>query len=74
MNAEQAVEWLEDKNTLHKGVLILYVVDGFEVTMIDAICDEYTSVYRFHGESLIGAISKAAERFPLGVSTSKFQH
>lgn len=52
------LDWLEEHHTLHKQVEILYVVDGYEVTLMHE--DGLTELSpRFHGETLRAAIDKA---------------
>lgn len=67
---KQALDWLEDKHTLHKSVEITYVVDGYIVEMIDSkgVQD------KFHGTTLLEAINKAAEKYPYGKARSKHEH
>lgn len=58
--AVEQIEWLEQMNTLHRQVDILYVVDGYEVTVTwddNAISDS------FHGATVAEAISKAMAGF-----------
>jgi hypothetical protein len=56
--ADPRLEWLEKHSTLHTSVEILYVVDGYEVTVVneDGITDMSP---RFHGATLAEAIDKA---------------
>lgn len=52
------LKWLEDNSTLHKGVEILYVVDGYEVRVMDE--DGVTALSpAYHGETLSAAIEAA---------------
>lgn len=56
------IAWLQDVSTLHRSVDILYVVDGYEVTVVwdgEPISDS------FHGETVSEAISKAMAEFDL---------
>jgi hypothetical protein len=56
--ADARMAWLEDKSTLHHRVEILYVVDGYEVTVVhENGVTELTP--RFHGVSIGQAIDKA---------------
>jgi hypothetical protein len=51
------IDWLEAKHTLHQKVEILYVVDGYEVTLT---WDDYPIPgEKWHGETLRDAITKA---------------
>lgn len=67
---KQALDWLEDKHTLHKSVEITYAVDGYEVEMIA----EGTVQDVFRGTTLIEAIKQAAEKYPFGKAHSKHKH
>ncbi len=52
------LKWLEDNHTLHRSVEILYVVDGYEVTVMHE--DGVTELSpRFRGETLAAAIDSA---------------
>lgn len=55
---EVALDWLETRSTLHTGVEILYVVDGYEVTVMheDGVT-ELTAPAR--GDTLLAAIQSA---------------
>ena len=58
MTDKERLDWLEANHTLHKSVEILYVVDGYEVTIVDE--DGYTVLSpNFHGQNLREAIDKA---------------
>lgn len=72
MTASEALCWLEDKHTLHKSVQILYVVDGYEIHMMEN--DEQHVVAVFHGHTLLEAITKAAKVYPLGQAKSRYEH
>jgi hypothetical protein len=60
-NAElrkDAIKWLEDNHTLHTSVEILYVVDGYEVTVMHE--NGVTPLSKtYHGETLLTAIDRA---------------
>ena len=52
MTPEQAIQWIEDHTTLHMSVEFLYVVDGYELTMMY----DSNPVYKpFHGETIVAA-------------------
>jgi hypothetical protein len=56
------IEWIQKVNTLHRQVQILYVVDGYEVTIEwdgNAISPD------FHGKTVADAIEKAMADFDL---------
>ena len=56
--AEGQIKWLEDNSALHKMVEILYVVDGYEVTVMHE--DGVTELSaRFRGATLGEAIDAA---------------
>lgn len=67
-----AMDWLEDKHTLHKSVEITYVVDGYDVEMLEQ--DGARRVGLFHGATLVEAIQNAAKVYPLGKHKSKHEH
>lgn len=52
----EQIAWLQKANTLHRQVDILYVVDGYQVTVTH---DEHPISEDFHGETLREAISNA---------------
>ena len=53
-----AIKWLEDNHTLHTSVEILYVVDGYEVTVMHE--DGVTPISKtYHGDTLLSAIDQA---------------
>lgn len=54
--------WLQKVSTLHRQVDILYVVDGYEVTVS---WDDNPISEAFHGETVAEAISKAMAGFDL---------
>jgi hypothetical protein len=59
------IEWIQEVNTLHRQVEILYVVDGYEVTI------EWDGVAispDFHGETVSDAIEKAMAGFDLAAA------
>lgn len=60
-NAEllkDAIKWLEDNHTLHTSVEILYVVDGYEVTVMhENGVTPLSKTYR--GDTLLSAIDRA---------------
>ena len=60
--AVSQVDWLQKVNTLHRQVDILYVVDGYEVTVT---WDDSPVSEGFHGETVAEAISKAMAGFDL---------
>lgn len=60
--AEARVEWLQKVNTLHRQADILYVVDGYEVTIV---WDDYPISEGFHGATVAEAIDKAMVGFDL---------
>lgn len=62
MGDNARVEWLQKANTLHRQVEILYVVDGYEVTVT---WDGHAISEDFHGETLGQAIDKAMSAFDL---------
>lgn len=54
----KCLTWLEDNHTLHRNVKILYVVDGYEVTLMDE--DSFTRISpTFRGDDLQSAIDAA---------------
>lgn len=59
MDATALLQWLEDNLTLHKGVELLYVVDGYEVTLTDTTPGRPSEVV-YHGTTLCEALTKAA--------------
>jgi hypothetical protein len=61
MTDKDRLDWLEANHTLHKTVEILYVVDGYEVTLMheDGVTELST---RFHGSDLREAIDKAIKK------------
>jgi len=61
-DAAAQIEWLEKANTLHRQVDILYVVDGYQVTVTWDGCAISDS---FHGETVAEAIGKAMVGFDL---------
>lgn len=60
--AVSQIDWLQKVNTLHRQVDILYVVDGYEVTIT---WDDNPVSEGFHGETVAEAISKAMAGFDL---------
>lgn len=58
------LSWLTKVHTLHRKVEILYVVDGYTVTVT---WDDHPISPDFHGESVSDAISKAMAGFDLNV-------
>ena len=55
---KDAIKWLEDNHTLHTSVEILYVVDGYEVTVMhENGVTPLSKTYR--GETLLTAIDQA---------------
>ena len=55
---KDAIKWLEDNHTLHTSVEILYVVDGYEVTVMHE--DGVTPISKtYHGDTLLSAIDRA---------------
>lgn len=60
--AQDQIQWIEDVNTLHRQVEILYVVDGYEVTIT---WDGVAISEDFHGETVSEAIAKAMANFDL---------
>lgn len=52
------IEWLESKLTLHTGVELLYVVDGYQVTVTAM---DGRVAQDFQAETLDEAITKARE-------------
>lgn len=57
------LKWLEDNHTLHKSVEILYVVDGYQVTLLHE--DGITELSpRYEGHDLASAIDTAMENEP----------
>jgi len=59
MTDAQIIDWLERQSTLHRQVDILYVVDGYQVTLM--YDGEPVSGKQWHGASLREAITKAAK-------------
>ena len=54
----ERLTWLEDNHTLHKSVEIIYVVDGYQVTLMHE--DGVTELSpRFQGHDLRSAIDAA---------------
>lgn len=60
----EQIAWLQKAHTLHRQVSMLYVVDGYEVTVE---WDENPISEAFHGETLREAISKAMAGHDLDV-------
>lgn len=58
------VEWLQQANTMHRQVEMLYVVGGYDVTIT---WDGHAISEPFHGDTLSDAISKAMEEFDLDI-------
>lgn len=58
MNDESRLQWLEDHLTLHKDVELLYVVDGYQVTLLDTTPNK-PGEQEFLGETLRDAIDAA---------------
>lgn len=56
------LEWLERANTLHRQVDMLYVVDGFQVTLL---WDGLPIAQDFHGATLELALGAAMHGFDL---------
>lgn len=57
---EEIIDWLERNHTLHRQVVALYVVDGYEVEI------EYDGCAirgPWHGETLRDAYAKAMEEW-----------
>jgi hypothetical protein len=65
----EQIAWLQKANKLHRQVEILYVVDGYTVTVT---WDEQPISPDFHGETLREALSKAMAEFDLDAQ-AKFQ-
>lgn len=61
------IEWLQKANTLHRQVDILYVVDGYDVTLM---WDENPISEAFHGETLDKALEAAMKGFDLDAPRS----
>lgn len=61
-SADGALGWIQKANTLHRQVEILYVVDGYTVTVT---WDGYPISEDFHGETILQAISNARVGFDL---------
>lgn len=58
INDEQRLQWIEDHLTLHRDVELLYVVDGYQVTLLDTTPGRpYEREYL--GETLRDAIDAA---------------
>jgi hypothetical protein len=53
---QTAIEWIEACNTLHRQVEILYVVDGYQVSI--TYDSNYTN-YAWRGSTLLETINKA---------------
>ncbi len=60
--AEALVAWMQKVSTLHRSIDILYVVDGYEVTIL---WDDHPISESFRGETLEQAIDKAMATFDL---------
>lgn len=58
MTDAQRLDWLEKFHTLHTSVEILYVVDGYEVTVMNEDGIHELSP-RYHGADLRSAIDAA---------------
>ena len=54
----EMLDWLEDNHSLHRSVDILYVVDGYEVSVTHDSTPLHVTV---RGDNLRDAISKAME-------------
>lgn len=54
------INWLEEMHTLHRGVEILYVVIGYEVTITR---DDSPISPKYFGETLSEALNKAISEF-----------
>lgn len=57
MTDGQMIDWLERMHTLHQQVEILYVVDGYEITVTHD--GEPIFGQRWRGENLREALTKA---------------
>lgn len=57
INAATRLQWLQDHSTLHNFVEILYVVDGYEVSVVDE--SERVVLGPAHGATLAQAIDAA---------------
>lgn len=57
MTPEQVLQWIEDHTTLHMTVALLYVVDGYELTLQ---YDGSPVFAPFHGETVADAVEAAA--------------
>jgi len=56
VTGQEAIEWIERHTTLHTTVSMLYVVDGYEVTLL---WDGNPISPVFHGETLLEALNAA---------------
>lgn len=61
MGAEQALAWIEQNSTLHRSVDILYVVDGYEVSISH---DGEPLPGTWRGETLLAAVQSASAASP----------
>ncbi|MER9697693.1 hypothetical protein [Mesorhizobium sp. M0146] len=52
---KELIDWLEDASGLHTHVEMLYVVDGYRVTL----SYDYEPIEEFHGETLREALAQA---------------
>lgn len=51
------LDWLQAQHTLHRAVEVLYVVDGYELTV--TYDGNPITGYRYHGDTLRAAIDLA---------------
>lgn len=70
-SAQEKLEWLQKANTLHRQVNILYVVDGYEVTVT---WDENAISEAFHGQTVEEAIEKAMAGHDLDIRRTYHAH
>lgn len=62
---QDRLNWIESHTTLHRSVEILYVVDGYEVTVSDSTFGRAWEK-TFHGPSFREAIDAAMREIPEG--------
>lgn len=57
MTDSERLDWYQAQHTLHKSLEVLYVVDGYELSLMAE--DGETVLATYKGESLRGAIDQA---------------
>lgn len=58
LSDEARLQWMEDHLSLHKDVELLYVVDGYDLTLLDTT-PGMSGERVYHGETLRDAIDAA---------------